>query len=425
MTHVDVKTVTEDGTETGSTFDQARLLLPPNGDFQQTDGTYTFYYMWTGEIDPKTNGYDKNTPAQMNVVLLQRMVNKVEIRLADEVVQGIADAGTEESSFEEKIDAYVTQMLNDYYTEKYANSSFNGELDKAVATYMTTIADKITDVGVSNEEDCKKAFRDNWLKNTEKQKMAVNSISCSENEQKCAKENPCVRHWLINEMKTKFITRCNWTSIQSIEVLYEKANFPQAISFDKKFYLSEDENSNSSLTAIKVADNSYIFYTFGRNENDNNNVDFTKIQSMSFKNNDSEVFSASCNIIPGTNPTGGNRTFTLSYNPITNKETGNKEIAEEAITYQRKEYNLQEALQWNWNEEKEECDFNYGDGVLGAGVTGPWHETDMKTWINGLFPHNENDSYSSDGFQLFTLELKIPIIKNIDTWSTENANQTE
>ena len=167
------------GIDAKDNFDNARLLLPPDGNFQQTDGTYTFYYMWTGDIDP-ANGYNKNTPAQMNVVL-QRMVNKVEIRLADEVVQGIESA--------ESVDAYVEDELGKYFDEHYIVTDFTesnrGILDSVVIKYMTDkaefdISNYVNGVVRAGKKDGQEHLQ-NILKDITNIRKVTNSISKCEN----------------------------------------------------------------------------------------------------------------------------------------------------------------------------------------------------------------------------------------------------
>ena len=388
------------GIDANDNFDDARLLLPPNGDFLQTDGTYTFYYMWTGDIDP-ANGYNKNTPAQMNVVL-QRMVNKVEIRLADEVVQGIESAGS--------VDAYVEDELTNFYYSNYVsidneyNSNFNGKddgkvLDDIVIDYMETIAGKTIsgDGGIieSTEEQAKIAFRDDWLKPITSKQKVVSSISCKPNTP-CQNNSVCVKHWLINKIEENLKVHCNWNVINSIDIIYEQAYFAEAIGFDKK-YKAESSVKSPILTAKKTNTNCYIFYTYGHNENESNN--YTQIQSLVFKNNDSkELFTSTCGVVPGTNISGGNRHFLLEYKPII-------EINNNSDTFTKTNYDLKTVLGWQWE------NFTYKDPIAGIGG---WTRSEMISWVNSLFG-NESDTE----FIPYTLTLTIPLLNIKDQWSTE------
>ena len=412
MTNVVVKTVTEDGTETvaGSTFDQARLLLPPNGDFQQTDGTYTFYYMWTGEIDP-ANGYNKNTPAQMNVVL-QRMVNKVEIRLED-ITEGFTDEkGNVTIS---NINRYVEEQISEFYTNNgYVTENHEGKIYDKVCINMDAIAQSIPDGhNVTTEEKSKKTFKDNFINNETKRKDVVKSLTkCSEGEP-CDKENPCVKHWLINKMKNEYLARCNWSIIHSIRVVYDKANFPQSIGFDKK-YKPESDVELPSLNSMKIADNDYIFYAFGHNEDDATASNLGQIKELKFigEESDKDLFTATCNIIPGIdsenniNYTGGNHHLVITYNPISNTNVGDEK------TFTRTDYNLQEVMNWDWGiDEDNSGDFDYG-GLVN------WTKDKMIKWVNELF-HPETSELSGSEFMPYDLTLEIPVIAITDEWSTK------
>ena len=399
MTHVDVKTVTEDGTETGSTFDQARLLLPPNGDFQQTDGIYTFYYMWTGEIDPATNGYDKNTPAQMQVEL-QRMVNKIEIRLEEQVVNALKEATN--------VEDYVVEELNEYYQTNYVintEGTMSGTLYNVVNEYLEGIAQKIgikEEPGgwATNEQKSKYTFQE-LLKASGSKGKVVNSISgisptvCTTAETSC-----CVWHQFINECKEYFIIRCDWSNLTSVSVNYTQQAFPYAIDFNMN--TKAEAGQSYTITAPKETtensyDNRYVFYTFsnkGGTENLNN------ISTITFYNNNNEAFTVASSITPGNSPTEGNNHYFLTYQPITGKAVSESQT----FTFQRDQYNMQSVIGWNWN-----------DDVWDWGAIG-WQSDDMTGWVNGLFSGNEDENSS---FVPYTLELTIPKVEITTPWSTE------
>ena len=386
------------GIDANDNFDDARLLLPPNGDFQQANGTYTFYYMWTGEIDPNpdTNGYDKNTPAQMNVVL-QRMVNKVEIRLADEVVQGIESAGS--------VDAYVTNFLTNYYDTYYYNSdNQEGELYNVVNAYMTGKAGECKPDGGSNQKASKEKFKAILEKEDNKKAVASSITACSETEI-TESATCCVKHQFIAEMKPTFITYLDWSSITNIELSYAKASYPATIDFNKVTHSTQDGQEEVVTLTTHKDNNSghYIFYVFSSN-NPKENV-LNKIQKATFKNEATEeVFSLDKDIVPSDEFKQGNRHIALTFNPTS------VTISTNTFQFSRENYNLQDILNWNW-----ETDFQYS--LLPTG----WHKEDMIKWVNGLFSGKDTDST----FEPYTLELDIPKVEIATPWSTENANQTE
>ena len=371
MTGVDVDTKT--------TFDQARLLLPPNGDFQQTNGTYTFYYMWTGEIDPNTNGYDKNTPAQMQVKL-QRMVNKVEVKLADEVVNGIESAGS--------VDAYVTQLLEGFYDDNYVKEDHTGILDEVVISYMTL--EKLKPY--NSDFPRRHQLTENFL-NTYFTQEKVCHISTNINTE--------VKNVYMTANKNYFTQVCNWQNITQMKVNYDQDAFPQAIKFDKTTV--NEENDKQTLIAKQQNTYSYLFYTFGNNEGITDDTKLNRITSITaMKSDTEEAFSLNVNLIPGETITQGNRYFLLTYHPNTLGE-GN-----ETFSYTKNSYNLQTVLGWENN-------FDFPTG---------WGQDNFDEWLNeGL----QQDGIISTGesYTSFTLNLNIPQIEIATPWSTENASQTE
>ena len=393
MTGVDVNTK--------PTFDQARLLLPPNGDFQQQeDGKYTFYYMWTGEIDPTTNGYNKNTPAQMDVVL-QRMVNKVEIRLADEVVQGIESAGS--------VDAYVISFLENYYNDYYFTEEQTGKLYDVINSYMEDKAkyELPNQTLKGNEYASKKAFQDILKSEANKKKVAQDISECNNSSTTDEKRTCCVKHQFIDEMKTTFITYLDWSSITNIELSYAKVSYPATIDFNKVTHSTQDGQEEVVTLTTHKDNNSghYIFYVFSSNNPEENVLN--KIQKATFKNEATEeVFSLDKDIVPGDEFKQGNRHIALTFNPTS------VTISTNTFKFSRENYNLQDVLNWDW-----EKDFEYAWESTATG----WHKDKMIKWVNSLFSGEDTDS----AFEPYTLERDIPKIEIATPWSTENASQTE
>ena len=299
------------------------------------------------------------------------------------------------------MDAYVTQKLGDFYDANYVKDDNQGALDKVVWAYMGDISSKITNLGagISTTNKAKKDFRDKFINPDDKRKAVVESIKVCSESSPCTADNYCVKHWLINKMKLIFMLHCNWTDIQSVDVEYDKADYPTSIDF-YKFYRAESQNDNISVTALKVEDNSYIWYTFGTNGD--NTSSLGKVSSLKFKDNKgSEVFSSSCGKIPGTNLSGGNWSLELVYNPIAAMSVG---VADPENPYTREQYNIQNVLGWTWKE--------FGYDLV-------WTEEKMIKWVNSLFSESESESK----FTPYTLSLSIPLISivDVDSWETGKA----
>ena len=401
-------------------FNDARLLLPPNGDFQQEDGKYTFYYMWTGEINGAS--YGRETPAQMDVVL-QRMVNKVEIRLEEEVVNELKEATN--------VEEYVKGKLDEYFRANYVidtEGTMSGTLYNVVNEYLEGIADDIaeaTDIdidkgeapslGATAQTKSKYTFQ-KLMKASDSKMKVVNSIS-GISSTPCTTEGTacCVWHQFINECKDYFITRCDWSALTSVSVNYTQQTFPYAIDFNMDTKAETPQDQSCTITAKKETtensfDNRYVFYTFsnkGGAENINNISSITFYKDDTEEFTETEVFTVTSGITPGNSPTEGNNHYFLIYQPI----TGSAVSESEKYTFQCEQYNMQTVIGWNWTD-------NMWDwGALNAG----WQQDDMTKWVNSLFSGKDTDS----AFEPYTLELDIPKVEIATPWSTENASQTE
>jgi len=369
----------------GSTFDEGRLVLPPRV-FTEND----MYYMWSNHDTPLMgNEYNKDNPAQMDITL-QRMINKVEVKLDDKVVNGIASAGS--------VSNYVTSFLSDYYETFYVKNDNSGQLDKIVWAYMDQIAEKITyndGIGSNREDRSQKAFETKFINPDEKRKAVVQSIN--ECESGCTPDNYCVKHQFITEMKEYFAKRCDWSQITNLTLSYTTL-YASAITFNK------DTEAKADATTINVerdTEGHYIFYTFGNKENSNINT----ISSISFKTSDNqEIFNAECNTIPGNGTVSGNNHFLLTYSPTS--QANIESDSELYFQFTRKEYNIQNVLNWSWDD----SDFEYSSDIINTG----WKKFKMIQWVNSLFSGSSNQ----DTFVPYTLTLNIPKVKIIHPWTT-------
>ena len=385
---------------TSNKFEDGRLVLPPRV-FTEND----MYYMWSNHDTPlRGSEYNKDNPAQMDI-LLQRMINKVEVKLDDEVVNGI-NAATG-NSYAEKVDAYVTDILDEHYNTFYVKNDNSGQLDKIVWAYMDQIAEKITyndGIGSNKEDHSKKAFETKFINPDEKRKAVVESINKCEDG--CTPDNYCVKHQFIAEMEEYFTKCCDWSSITNLTLSYTTSSYASAIAFNK------DTEAKADATTINVerdTEGNYIFYTFGNKENSNINT----ISSISFKTSDNqEIFNAECNTIPGNGTVSGNNHFLLTYSPTS--QANIESDSELYFQFTRKEYNIQNVLNWSWDD----SDFEYSSDIINIG----WKRFKMIGWVNSLFFGNSpDDSNYQDEFEPYTLTLDIPKIKIIHPWTTSSV----
>lgn len=369
------------GTE--NTFEEARLFLPSTKTFDDTN----MYYMWTGELSGAS--YSKNNPASMQI-LLERMINRVEVKLDETVAAGIAEKG---------VDVYVEEQLGAYFDKNYP-----AQLSTKVSDYITNLLTYF-EVGTwdtGNKSKSKEQFR-GILNNN--QGNIVSAIKECTAENPCTETSPCVKHQFISEEKTYFTTRCDWSVISHAEIHYSSTAYPQAIGFDK--LTKAESGTEGIILAQKTEGNSLLFYAFGNNESGEDKV-INRIASVSFiGNDDNELFNAPVNAVPVNSLTGGNRSLVLSYDPISSISvmTVNTGNPESYFSFERANFDLQSVIGWNW-----ETDFKY-DLIVG------WHQDDMKSWVNeGIKNFTENQEEDCNNM---TLQLNIPKVEIVNPWTSK------
>lgn len=371
------------GTE--NTFEEARLFLPSTKTFDDTN----MYYMWTGELSGAS--YSKNNPASMQI-LLERMINRVEVKLDETVAAGIAVKG---------VDAYVEEQLGAYFDANYPAQLST----KVVPDYIASLLKYFKVDGWGKEKNAKQLFND-ILNDAENQGNIVSAIKECTAENPCTETSPCVKHQFISEEKTYFTTRCDWSAISHAEIHYSSTAYPQAIGFDK--LTKAESGTEGIILAQKTEGNSLLFYAFGNNESGEDKV-INRIASVSFiGNDDNELFNAPVNAVPVNSLTGGNRSLVLSYNPISSISvmTVNTGNPESYFSFERANFNLQSVIGWDWGSFSYDSDFN----VVG------WHQDDMESWVNeGIKNFTENQEDCNN----MTLQLNIPKVEIVNPWTSK------
>ena len=395
-----------DGSTTAPKFNDARLLLPTaeQGSFNESN----MYYLWTGDIKPTESHYDKNHPAQMSIVL-QRMINKVEIRLEEAVVNALAEATS--------VTDYVEKQLGIYYDTYYVKKGtegniieddHSGELDKVIETYMGDIADKIDkevkDIYYLYEtEITAKTNFSNMMKSQTNQKIVVKNISEGSETNKAY-----VRPLFIKTMQTDWEKYCNWSKVTSVKVNYTTNAFPYAIDFNKKTYALNEEQTLEAEKTTNLKneyDNHYVFYIFSNNQaTSSTSTTLNKISSLTFNQENSKLFETTCDIVPGpeNSQKEGNHHFYLTlqiFNDIN--------ISEDTFNFTQENYNMENVIGWDFDD-NEIWEFS----TL-------WTKKRMIKWVNGLFSGDDNEN----DFTPYTLSLDIPKIETV--WTTQDATATD
>lgn len=367
-------------------FEDGRLFLPTAQTFDDSN----MYYMWTGEL--KGSEYSKETPASKQIVL-ERMINRVEVKLDETVAQRIEEQG---------VDNYVNSQLETYFDENYVKDDNTGVLDEVVFAYIDGINNQLevkgkTDLEFQHLSTSK--FKNDILGSSDNKKKVVNAIIC-ENDPSCT---TCVKHLFIDEMKDYFTIRCNWSKVQSAGVNYAAFSCPQAIGLDKQ---TKAENSSAkSIQAMRIASSNYLmFYVFGNNKDDNG--DINRISSISFFDEERNLlFDASAGIIPVENQSGGNRSFSLIYNPESVQVMDiDLNSNSSYFIFMRNEFNLQMVMEWSWDDD-------YVESIW-------WTKGRMEDWLN----QGITDAGISGTYNDMTLQLDIPKVEIVNPWTSSVNN---
>lgn len=238
--------------EVGSNFSDGRLVLPPRV-FKDND----MYYMWTGTVTPSDADENQTVNRQ---VLLQRMINKVEVKLD-------ASYPTEED-IEEYLDEYLAQGLAE-----------GGSFYNSISNKLNTLAEKVNTI--YNRAD-------NNLKSYLTDETQINRIIGENNEDQQNKRNE-----FINSFKEQMYDieqvhdKVKWNEVSEVKIEYQNGGYASLLKFD---YTSEGNNGNNESISYKMDQKSstFTFYTFGSNEVDDV---LNKISLISFfKEGETDAF---------------------------------------------------------------------------------------------------------------------------------------
>lgn len=381
------------GTE--NTFEEARLFLPSTKTFDDTN----MYYMWTGELSGAS--YSKNNPASMQI-LLERMINRVEVKLDETVAAGIAENG---------VNAYVEEQLGAYFDANYVKEDNTGMVDQIVFGYIDNLNSKLEIEGLTSAQASyvsTKKFKNEILESSDNKKKVVNEIIKCKMDDSSSNYETCVKHQFISKEKKYFTDRCDWSEISSARIHYSSTAYPQTIGFDK--LTKAESEMEGIILAQKTEVNSLLFYAFGNNES-GEDKEINRIEYISFiGKDDNELFNAPVNAVPVNDLTGGNRSLVLSYNPISSISmmTVNTGNPDSYFSFERVNFDLQNVVGWDWDK-----NFSYDSDLNILG----WHKDDMINWVNdGIKKLPENGDKTCNDM---TLQLNIPKVEIVNPWTSK------
>ena len=279
--------VLQNVTEGNSTFDEGRLVLPPRV-FREND----MYYMWSNHDKPLLGSeYSKDNPAQMDI-LLQRMINKVEVKLDDAIPTEEAELGT-----------YLQNIIETYYKTLIASSP-KGKLYTNIENNLTQLANDLSVGALSGVYGNARDVIKNFITSSD----FINGII----NQDLSTFTTTFKESILNQYKLL----CYWNPISYVKIEYEQNSYAQAIDFTQKSIAS---NTTNDPLSYSLNNNTFIYYIFGNNESGNNNT-LNHVSKFCFIKADqpTPLFTISGAQLPINKLTGGNNYYSFTCNPIEN-----------------------------------------------------------------------------------------------------------
>lgn len=287
----------------GSNFNDGRLVLPPRV-FTEND----MYYMWTGAVTPSEA--DENHTVKKEV-LLQRMINKVEVKLDASLVT----TGNVETDITTYLNGFIDQEMEE-----------GGILHTNLTTLMTKFGEKCKS---STYPGALSNFR-NYIKSSS---FVSSVLSDIEEDLKSDFRNHMIDNYSV-------IKRLEWDKVHYVNITYAAEGRAYAINFNKESIAAED---NADPLSYPMENESFIYYTFGRNDITD---DLNKIATFTFKDESNTLFTLAGEGMPQNNKVGGNLSLTIACNPL--KEIDN--TLQNTYNYSQ-QYNLDNKIGDAWNNE--------------------------------------------------------------------------
>lgn len=313
----------------GDKFNDGRLVLPPRV-FKEKD----MYYMWTGTVTP--DDADENHTVKKEV-LLQRMINKVEVKLdasypteedieryLDEyLAQGLAEGGSFYNSIKDKLNGLAELVGNTYTT-------FFGAQDN-LQEYLSNTSQIDRIIGANNEDPQNK--RNEFITSFKEQIYDIEQV----------------------------YDKVKWNEVSKVKIEYQNEGYASLLKFD---YTSEGNNGNNESISYEMdrTNSTFTFYTFGSNEA---NDILNKINIISFfKEGETDAF------------------FTLSGETFPDKEVQGNQYIKVTCTPFKEISETKKATYSTTIDLEEFIDWDTVESGTGAALSGGFKETMVKALEN-------------------------------------------
>lgn len=347
------------GVDDNAKFNDARLNLPTQKPFDESN----MYFMDVVEVKAPTGGNYVNQK-----VLLERVINKIEVKLDDEI-----------ATSEEKVKLLVEELYDKL-------TASDGVLYDYVKNCMDAIADEMS---VDN------AYYNENLDIVQDDIKAVNFVSnIFSNEQ----ENNFINYHnnFASEVTKLYLSQVNWEAANKVRIKYQNNARANAIDFNEQTIPSNEGDGY----LYDLTNNSFVYYTFGNNiageSNTLNLID--EFEFLNVQNNEeTHVLSISGVDFPIGEKAGSNLYAIFKCNPYGKVDTSKKKENQ----YSLSSFDLKSMLDWTVEHLKK------------------YWQTDALFKIEKFEENlNKNSKYNGD-LDDMTITFDDPLITLLPTWRVE------
>ena len=253
--------VLENVTVGSSNFEDGRLVLPPRV-FTENN----MYYMWSNHDAPLDGeSYGEGNPAKV-AILLERMINKVEVRLDEEAI----------SDENGSIVNFIKSIAKGYYTEMTQPDGI------VYDDIYQTINDLPDQLKVSTSAFWQYSYPLSDLKD-----YLTNNISTIVKDKiiPYIRENDSFYSTFTTPIISNFQQQCNWESSSYIKITYTNSHFPNQINFERKTIATTGQDTHKYV----INDNTFTYFIFGNNEAEGGETIVNEVSSFLFFNNEEQT----------------------------------------------------------------------------------------------------------------------------------------
>lgn len=351
--------------EINSDFNDGRLVLPPRV-FKEND----MYYMWTETVTPPDEADEADEDQTVRKeVLLQRMINKVEVKLDENI-----------PTDKTELETYTKKLLKTYIDknikkETVEGETFTGSIFADLQSYMGKWGGKIKLESWSTYDDALEQFM-TLITSDNSINTIITDITTNHT------ETPYT--FYEQEMLEKIKEVLYWKDFTNVTVHYASNTYGNKLTFSKETIVDEASYAFKGLT---VSNNSFTYYTFPNNTTTDK---INMIEKLTFKKEGKEEeITIYGDNFPQSICEEGNREIIFYCNPA-------KDFCERtSLTFINNSYNLKNVLQW------QPSDVGLGEIRL------PYFEKEV------------NESLESSGESLESMKLSIDIPSSaVSSWES-------